>query len=172
MQLRGFYVCTPSGAAFATIQSLSTSITPEGAPATGVVPPRRPSRPGHHPSAVRLCTRAVLDVFVLTWPLGLPASPEFPKTFQELLHCQSLQDWGLLPAPLSPGWSGPPQPLGGYPGSSYSCASPREGHRPLWWCPVGGRPPRVPRGPPTPVLFTPVATCFSRPAAARGLGEG
>ena len=42
--------------------------------------------------------------FLLTWPLGLPASPEFPKTFQELLHCPSLQDWvSFLPPCLQAG---------------------------------------------------------------------
>lgn len=87
----------------------------------------------------------------------------FPRVSKDLPRAPLLPlppGLGSPSCPLSPGWTRLPQPVVGCPASSCSCASPREG------------PLRAPRGPPTPVLSTPVATCFSRPAVAQGLGEG
>lgn len=107
---------------------------------------------------------------MLTWPSGLPTSPEFPKIFQEPFVARVPSGLGSPPAHLSPGWSGSPAPLG--PGRHRApVLSPGEGHRPLWRFLLVGDPRGPPRAPPTPVFFT-LATCFSRPAVARGLGKG
>lgn len=58
-----FYVCAANGAdAFATIQLLSTSTAPWKGPRGWGGPSPATPLPVHHPSAVRLCIRAALDV--------------------------------------------------------------------------------------------------------------
>lgn len=147
VQFSGFYVCAASGATFPTVQLLSTSTAPGrgprgwGGPSLPPLPARPP--PLRCPSLHACCP----GCFVLTWPSGLPASPEFPKIFQELLRCPSLQDWGLPPAHLSPGWSGSLQPLGARLGLSCSCASPGRAADPCGGALLVGDPRGLPEGP-------------------------